>query len=174
MIDASRRQSTAVQAVRFDHACFGCGDDNPIGLHLRFAPTDDGVSAPFTPATVHRGFDGIVHGGIFSTLPDEAMAWATTSAGVWSVTAELSVRFKEPLSVGVPTTVRAPVTEKRGRIIEAAGELTRDRDGAIVAAATGTFVRVSDAVAIAWESRYLENGWTDKNVSGDAAAVNER
>ncbi len=23
--------------VRSDHACFGCGDDNPIGLHLRFA-----------------------------------------------------------------------------------------------------------------------------------------
>ncbi len=23
--------------VRSDHGCFGCGDDNPIGLHLRFA-----------------------------------------------------------------------------------------------------------------------------------------
>ena len=23
--------------VRLDHECFGCGDDNPIGLQLRFA-----------------------------------------------------------------------------------------------------------------------------------------
>src|SRR5687767_4939411 len=29
--------------VRSDHVCFGCGDDNPIGLHLRFAADGDGV-----------------------------------------------------------------------------------------------------------------------------------
>ena len=174
MIDASRRQAIAFQAARFDHACFGCGDDNPIGLHLHFSPSSDGVRADFTPETVHQGFDGIIHGGIISTLLDEAMAWATTSAGVWSFTAEMSVRFKEPLSVGEPTTVTARVTENRGRIIATAGELTRDRDGAIIATATGTFVRVSDAVAREWESRYLENGWIDKNESGEPARVNER
>ena len=31
--------------VRSDHACFGCGDDNPIGLRLRFAADGDSVKA---------------------------------------------------------------------------------------------------------------------------------
>ena len=43
--------------VRSDHACFGCGDDNPIGLHLQFTRDREGVKASFIPVPEHQGFD---------------------------------------------------------------------------------------------------------------------
>ena len=67
--------------VRSNHACFGCGDNNPIGLRLRFAYAGNGVEASFTPSAEHQGFHDVVHGGIISTVLDEAMAWATAYAG---------------------------------------------------------------------------------------------
>src|SRR5688500_12117637 len=83
--------------ARADHACFGCGDENPIGLRLRFAPVGDGVRASFIPGPEHQGFDNVIHGGIISTVLDEAMAWATARAGFWAVTGEMQVRFRQPL-----------------------------------------------------------------------------
>lgn len=171
MVDPSQRKSAAFQSIRFDHACFGCGDENPIGLHLQFSRTADGVRAAFTAVPAHQGFDAIVHGGIISAVLDEAMAWATTSAGVWTVTAEMSVRFKRPLSVGESTTVTSRVTENRRRVLATSAELTRDRDGAVIASATATFVRVSDAVARAWESRYLQDGAAGEYSKGEAKEV---
>lgn len=170
MVDTAQGNRAAFPPIRFDHDCFGCGDANPIGLHLRFVPTDDGVRAEFTPGPAHQGFDGIVHGGIIATVLDEAMAWATTSAGIWTVTAEMSVRFKHPLSVAESTVVSARVTENRGRVVATAAELIRVRDGAVIAAATATFIRVSDAVARAWERRYVDNGASyDANANSASA-----
>jgi len=60
----------AFDTVRADHACFGCGDDNPIGLHLRFEADGDGVRTSFVPSSAHQGFDRVVHGGIISTVLD--------------------------------------------------------------------------------------------------------
>jgi uncharacterized protein (TIGR00369 family) len=142
-------------AVRSDHHCFGCGDLNPIGLHLRFATGPDGVRAAFVPTAWHQGFQGIVHGGIVTSLLDEAMAWATAHAGYWAVTGELRVRYRRPLSVGDRTTVSARITGVRGKIVTTTAELVLDRDGSRVATATATFVRVDDAVAAEWRSRYL-------------------
>jgi uncharacterized protein (TIGR00369 family) len=173
MVDRSQTNTATLPSVRVDHACFGCGKDNPNGLRLHFDLTDDGVVAPFVPQPEHQGFDGIVHGGIISTVLDEAMAWATTSAGVWTVTAEMCVRFKRPLSVGESTTVTARVAENRRRIVAASGKLTLDRDGTIVATATATFVRVSDAVAKAWDARYLGNGASAASDLTESARPNE-
>jgi len=93
--------------VRSDHGCFGCGDDNPIGLHLRFAADGDTVRASFIPSSDHQGFGNIVHGGIIATILDEAMAWATAHAGFWAMTGEMRVRFRRPLNIGEPSVVTA-------------------------------------------------------------------
>jgi uncharacterized protein (TIGR00369 family) len=175
MIDPS--QVTArktLPSVRFDHACFGCGDDNPIGLHLHFSPTADGVTAAFVPRPAHQGFDNVIHGGIISTVLDEAMAWATTQAEVWAVTAELAVRFRNPLAVGEPATVTARVSEHRGRLVATASELTRDRDGATIATATATFVRVTDTLAADWQRRYLADSDATDDADGRPGLPSER
>ncbi len=89
--------------VRSGHGCFGCGDDNPIGLHLRFAADGDSVRASFIPSSDHQGFGNIVHSGIISTILDEAMAWTAAHAGYWAMTGDMCVRFRRALSVGEPS-----------------------------------------------------------------------
>src|SRR5215204_2026961 len=103
--------------VRADHGCFGCGDDNPIGLHLRFAADGDSVKASFMPGAEHQGFGGIVHGGIISTVLDEAMAWATAHAGFWAMTGDIRVWFRRPLTIGESAVVMARVSGARGRLV---------------------------------------------------------
>jgi acyl-coenzyme A thioesterase PaaI-like protein len=143
--------------VRSDHACFGCGDDNPIGLHLKFTPEGDGVRASFIPGPEHQGFDEVVHGGIISAVLDEAMAWATAHAGLWAVTGEMRVRFRQPLKIGDLTTVVARVSGTRGRLVKATAELHLDRDRSPVAKASATFVMVDADVEVAWRARYLQD-----------------
>lgn len=152
---AKRPESAHTPIVRSDHACFGCGAQNPIGLHLEFASIADGVVAKFTPGPEHQGFESVVHGGIISTILDEAMAWATAHAGLWAVTGEMRVRFQLPLRVGEPTRATARVSGCRGRIITTTADLTRVEDLAQIATASATFVKVSAEVEAAWRARYL-------------------
>ena len=44
--------------------CFACGQENPIGLKLRFTWDGQTAHAEFTPTELHQGWWGIVHGGI--------------------------------------------------------------------------------------------------------------
>jgi uncharacterized protein (TIGR00369 family) len=141
--------------IREDHGCFGCGAANPHGLHLKFTPGDNGVQATFTPQGVHQGYEDVVHGGIISTLLDEAMAWAVAAAGIWAVTGEMQVRFRKPLHVGETVTLRGTVTDIRTRAISASGEIVREADGQIIATATALFVRVPAATEEAWKARYI-------------------
>ncbi len=142
-------------AVRADHGCFGCGDRNPFGLHLKFTTTPDGVRARIVPLVEHQGFENVIHGGIISTVLDEAMAWATAAAGAWAVTGEMCIRFRAPLRVGQATTVSASIESQRARLISATATLARDADGATIATASASFLRVDRVTADAWRQRYL-------------------
>ena len=141
--------------VRVDHGCFGCGAANPHGLRLSFTQDADGVRANFTPREVHQGYEQVVHGGILSTLLDEAMAWAVAAAGIWAVTGEMQVRFRRPLHVGETVSVHGAVTDIRTRASSASGQIVREADGQVIATATALFVRVPAATEAAWKARYL-------------------
>lgn len=141
--------------VRDDHHCFGCGRLNPYGLRLRFFRTAAGVLAPFTPEQRHEGYTGVVHGGIVTTVLDEVMAWALYAEGIWAVTGELRVRFRRPVPVGEETEASGRLERDRGRVLDVAGEVRRVHDSALLATATGTFVRVPEDQADAWRERYL-------------------
>lgn len=141
--------------ARDDHGCFGCGALNPNGLRLRFFETDAGVAAPFIPGPVHEGYTGMVHGGIVSTLFDEVMAWSLYRLDIWAVTAKMAVAFRQPVRVGEDCRAEGWVERDRGRLIETAARLVRNRDGATLATATGTFVRVPAARAEAWRAQYM-------------------
>ena len=47
--------------------CFGCGEDNPIGLCLKYRFEGDALVTDFTPGSEHEGWPGIVNGGIIAT-----------------------------------------------------------------------------------------------------------
>ncbi|MEZ4495294.1 MAG: PaaI family thioesterase [Thermomicrobiales bacterium] len=142
-----------------DHYCFGCGRLNPYGLHLQFFPLDEcegeGVWAPFTPAREQEGYMGMVHGGIITTVLDEAMAWALYRRDIWAVTGRMSMAFKRPVEVGVETKAVGLLLEDRGRLLDVRGRLLRASDGIVLAEAEAVFARVPAGQAEAWRDRYL-------------------
>jgi uncharacterized protein (TIGR00369 family) len=137
-----------------DHGCFGCGDRNPAGLHLKFFRRDDAVVAEITPHEHFEGYVHMVHGGIVSTMLDEAMSWAVIDRGLLAVTAKMEVRFRRPVPVRERLTLSGRVVNERRRAVKASGEI-RDRSGEILATATGLFLRVSPEQQRSWESIYL-------------------
>lgn len=142
--------------VDLDHNCFGCGRLNKHGMQLAFhADERGGVWADFVPAERFEGYTGMVHGGVISAVLDEVMAWSLYRLQTWAVTAEMSVRYRVPVQVGELTRATGWQIAARGRRIEMAGEIRRQRDGVVLATATALFIRVPEAQAAAWRERYL-------------------
>lgn len=137
-----------------DHGCFGCGARNPVGLQLAFYRREDGVYADFTPGTDYEGYTRMVHGGILSTILDEAMSWAVIDSGRLAVTARMSVDFRKPVPSGDTLEVTATVSRDRGRAVETRGEI-RSASGDVLASSTGLFIRVSEEQQREWEAVYL-------------------
>jgi uncharacterized protein (TIGR00369 family) len=128
-----------------DHFCFVCGSRNPDGLRIQFEyPARGRCRAVFTPPRKFQGWRGILHGGIISTLLDEAFAHAAGGAergveGFGAVTAEMSVRFKKPVRIGQPAFLEGRVRAVKGRVIECESRLL-DADGQELASAAGKLI----------------------------------
>lgn len=157
----------AINEALVDHHCFGCGNMNPIGLQLRFRKLEaGGVWASFTPEREHEGYLGMTHGGILSTILDEAMSWAITDAGDLGVTARMNLTYRQPARIGAELRVVARVTNRRGRVIDAEAELVTAAGGETIARAGGRFLRVSQEQAATWREGYAA---PESSVFGQAA-----
>jgi len=145
-------------ALANQHHCFGCGDLNEHGLHLRFTPDPkgNGVSAMFLPASRVEGYTGVVHGGIISTVLDEVMAWSLYRHDIWAVTGTLTTRYRKPIRIGEETRATGFLVQDRRRAVEMRAEIRRVADGTVLADATATFIRVAEDQARAWQERYLQ------------------
>jgi uncharacterized protein (TIGR00369 family) len=115
-----------------DNYCFVCGEKNPYGLHLKFSLKEGKVSAEFIPRKTFQGYKDIVHGGIISTLIDEAMVKTALLQGMPAITAEITVRFKNPLIVGEKAIVEATITKMNKRIIETSA-VVKKTDNTLIA-----------------------------------------
>lgn len=144
-------------AVRDDHHCFGCGQQNPIGLKLPFFEEGDTgrVWSPWTPSPEHQGFEGIAHGGLITTVLDEVMGWVIYQRQLWAVTGTINVRFRKPVEIGVETRAVAWLVRETGRKIDVAAELRRASDDLLLAESTAIFIRVGEEQARAWQGRYV-------------------
>lgn len=123
-----------------DHYCFVCGEKNPSGLHLKFSLLEGKVLTEFTPQKIHQGYKDIVHGGIISTLLDEAMVKAALMQGMPAVTAEITVRFRNPLMAGERALVEAAIVKMNKRIIEASA-IVKKEDNTIIAEGQAKLLR---------------------------------
>ena len=126
--------------------CLVCGRANPVslGLSLHVDPVSGLVRTRFEPASVHVGFDGIVHGGATATVLDEAMVWAASwAARRFCVCGELTVRYRQAARVGVPLDFVARVESARRKMVLVTAEALNP-DGVVVASAAGKYVPVSD------------------------------
>jgi acyl-coenzyme A thioesterase PaaI-like protein len=121
-------------------SCFVCGPDNPRGLHLAFQSNEVGeMIAEWIPEPEMEGYQGIVHGGIVSTVLDEAMAKVVDATGANALTAELRVRFRQQVSSGSPVHVRGWIEGRNKRKINAEAALT-GADGIELAHAWAVFL----------------------------------
>ena len=125
--------------------CFVCGESNPAGVHVRFYEQDDGsVLSRFTGAEQHQGYPGRMHGGVITAVMDETIGRAIMikyGEAIWGVTAELTVRFRQPVPLGVELTAVGRINHEANRFFEGTGELYLP-DGTVAAEATGKFVKL--------------------------------
>jgi acyl-coenzyme A thioesterase PaaI-like protein len=144
--------------VREDHWCFGCGQQNPIGLKLTFFEQPDGsIYADWTPQRVHQGYEGMAHGGIITSVLDEVMGWANYVRKLWAVTGTINVRFRKPVVIGDDLRARAWVEAVTGRKVDVRAELRRRDDDLLLAEASAIFIRVSEEQAANWQGRYIND-----------------
>jgi uncharacterized protein (TIGR00369 family) len=129
--------------LRDNHRCYVCGKENPAGLGVDFEIDREqrAISAKFTPSDIHQGYEGIVHGGILSTLLDEAMAKLTVSLGIPAVTAEITVTFKAPATPGEELFISGRLTRETNKLILAEAKI--ERGPVLIAEAKGKLLRMS-------------------------------
>lgn len=101
------------------------------------------VIAEYTARPEHIGLLNTLHGGITSTLLDEAMAWAcAVSGGIFAYCAELTVRFRSPIRPDDTVRVVGRLEENRkGRLMLTSAEI-RLPDQSVAATATGKYIPV--------------------------------
>ena len=95
-------------AVDFDKRysmCFGCGQDNPIGLKLNFKWDGKTARTEFTPGKLYQGWAGLLHGGIIICILDEAMGYAAIFEGMNCVTAKMQVKLIRPALIDEPLII---------------------------------------------------------------------
>lgn len=124
------------------HNCFACSPDNARGLQLEFQQSEDGaVVAEWIPEADLEGYRGIVHGGLVSTVLDEAMAKVVAATGSEALTAELHVRFRQQVRSGAPAQVRGWIESRNRRLLKTEASLM-GQDGEELAHAWAMFLAV--------------------------------
>jgi uncharacterized protein (TIGR00369 family) len=127
-------------ASSLENRCFACGPGNPNGLHLHFERDGDAVRAELVVQSWQQGWTGVLHGGILTTMLDEAMAYALFYGGHQGVTARLEVRFRVPARSGDRLAVVGRIVREARRIADIEARVCRDDE--VIAESSGRFVKL--------------------------------
>lgn len=123
--------------------CIVCGCDNDHGMHLQFRSEPDGsVRAEFACDTVYQGYPDILHGGVVAAVLDGAMTNCLFAHVVVAVTAELTIRYLQPVHTREMVSVRAWIVKSSPHLQILAAELSQA--GRVCAAAKAKFRRVNN------------------------------
>ena len=126
-----------------DDYCFGCGEKNPIGLHLNFELAEDKVIATKNLPREYEGYANFVHGGIITTLLDEAMGnYIQKKYNEQAMTGRLEIRYKHPTPVDTDLKISAWQESQRRNILTMHAQVETP-NGTITAEATAKFAVVS-------------------------------
>lgn len=119
--------------------CFVCSGSNPMGLALRYEPHADGsVSARYLGHSALEGYTGLLHGGVIAAMLDGAMTNCLFARNIQALTAELQVRYHQPVPAAEEVQLRAWLESAAHGLYQLQAELTQ---GSVVkASATGKFM----------------------------------
>lgn len=126
--------------------CFGCGDANGCGLHLRVEPQPEGgVAGAFTVTEAHEGAPGSAHGGVVSAALDEVMSLLLQSEGLDARTARIAVDLHMPAPVGSEVSLKARIEGREGSKVRVSASAAGA--GGTIGEARGLFVLVGPSPA---------------------------
>ncbi|MGO3147394.1 MAG: PaaI family thioesterase [Leucobacter sp.] len=118
----------------------------PIASHIgmEFVEVNEGtVTFTCQPNESHYNPIGMVHGGVVCTLLDSALGCATQTllpAGIGYTSIEIKVNYLRPVTADSgPLTCVGRVTKPGRRVTFAEGEVV-DKDGKVVATASGSLL----------------------------------
>jgi|RhiMethySRZTD1v2_1073278.scaffolds.fasta_scaffold1731940_2 acyl-coenzyme A thioesterase PaaI-like protein len=95
--------------------CFGCGTDNPAGLHGTYIGEGEEVHGTMVVTETQVGAPNRLHGGIMMAFFDEGMGLVCHHLGAETMTASLTVDLRAPAYVGATLTQRAWLERHEGR-----------------------------------------------------------
>jgi uncharacterized protein (TIGR00369 family) len=128
--------------------CFVCGDKNDNGLKARFYYDGEQAVTEVNALEQFEGYRGIYHGGIVVTLLDEVMIKAILALDRYAVTAEITVRFLQPVRTGEKIRLVGRVTKSKGRVFLTEGTAMSE-DSQAFATATGKYIEADDDLKVA-------------------------
>lgn len=112
-----------------------------LGLKLlELSPGHARVEIPLLPE--HLNFNGLVFGGIVMAVADQAFAYAVNSVTRSSIATQFNLHFIAAARTGDTLVAEARLL-KHGRRVSIAEITVTNRDGRLIARATGTTVSVS-------------------------------
>jgi uncharacterized protein (TIGR00369 family) len=126
--------------------CYACGSANELGLHMEFRREGDRTVCDFVPSAFQQGYPGRMHGGVVSTMIDEAMGYAVYHERRWGATARLNVRYRKPVPLESRLRVEAWMVRDRGKLMELRAEV-RDEEGTLLAEGDGVFMKLDPSTA---------------------------
>ena len=126
------------------NTCFGCGNDNPEGMHLKFRFEGKQAVCDFTLPKRFQGPPGHSHGGIVATILDEAMGKVNKLRNVIALTKSMEITYMKPTPLGQPLTAVGWESAVRGRKHYNRAEI-RNAAGEVLAKSSGVFIAVDAA-----------------------------
>jgi uncharacterized protein (TIGR00369 family) len=128
-----------IELPNMEHnTCFGCGPANDHGLKMKFFGNDEMLYSDIKVPDYLLGWNGVVHGGILSTILDEVMGWsAIFLMSKFILTKTMTINYHRPVFVGEMLHVEGKVKEKisdreasmSGRIYNSKNELCVSSSG---------------------------------------------
>lgn len=130
----------------YSDGCFVCGHSNIHGLQVQFYVQDNSVRVDLNFARHFNSFPNVTHGGILSSILDEAMGWSAfifSDIETFLFTRELTVTYKRNAPVGEPLLLIAEfVAAERGGMFSTKGKIV-DMEGKIITVSKGLFFPTS-------------------------------
>ncbi|MDD2563121.1 MAG: PaaI family thioesterase [Salinivirgaceae bacterium] len=96
--------------------CFGCSEQNKIGLQMKFMETPEGVISKWKPDKRFEGYFNILHGGIQATMVDEISSWVINmKLDTAGVTSKMEVEYLKPVNIENNEITIQGIIEKVGK-----------------------------------------------------------
>jgi uncharacterized protein (TIGR00369 family) len=123
--------------------CFGCGENNPDGMRLRFVYDEerDCFVCKFRLGRRYTGPPGHCHGGIIATILDEAMGKVNKLRHVIALTSEITVNYLKPVPLQKQLRVESREVKVSGRKHINMAEILNER-GEVLARSRGLFIAI--------------------------------